>query len=199
MELPLSPRSASVFATLGVTHSDELLNCLSGNDFEIFIPDDKCIKEYPEIKEHEQDVIRKTQAAVSIRYVNDVLGYGVFAKKPIEAGSMIGEYTGKLYGFSQLAHKPLQDLKYCISLGAFGIDYACGILYELYIDANERGNFTRFINHSSQPNILQKVVFANGLWHRIFIAKRKIEKDEQLSIDYGPDYWKDRKITPIDL
>ncbi len=71
---------------------------------------------------------------------------------------------------------------------------------EIVVDAAKCGNFTRFINHSINPNLkasCRLAKFAGGSQIIIvFIAKRTIFENEPLSLDYGPGYWKSKGITP---
>ena len=61
------------------------------------------------------------------------------------------------------------------------------------IDAEKGGNLTRFINHSDQPNLEPIGVFWKGSLHIILRSLKKIQKGEQLTYDYGADYWSRRK------
>ena len=56
----------------------------------------------------------------------------------------------------------------------------------------KKGNFTRFLNHSFKPNVSSRGMVIDNLYHVIFFANKKIEKDEQLTYDYGPTYWNTR-------
>lgn len=52
------------------------------------------------------------------------------------------------------------------------------------IDGKPSGNWTRFVNHSPNPNIYAEIE-DNHIW---FIQLREIKTGEQLFIDYGHDY-----------
>ena len=52
------------------------------------------------------------------------------------------------------------------------------------IDGKNSGNWTRFVNHSPNPNIYAEID-GNHIW---FIQLREIKAGEQLFIDYGHDY-----------
>lgn len=198
MDGPGSHASADIFRSIGVVQTDELINCLN-DDIEIVQPDEKLLAaEFPDNIKFEADVIKKTQAKVSIEYINNLLGYGVVAQEPIAEGAMVGEYTGKLYSYSQISYRSLPDLRFIMEVGPFGVD-KYGMFYELFIDAKDKGNFTRFINHSYKPNLSEKIVFAKGLWHIVLIANQRIDQNAQLSINYGEGYWQVRNSEPIDL
>jgi SET domain-containing protein len=60
------------------------------------------------------------------------------------------------------------------------------------IDGTVRENIARYINHSCKPNC--EVEIKKG---RVLIfSKRKIKKGEELSYDYGKEYWNEH-IKPI--
>lgn len=123
-----------------------------------------------------QDQIRSTVIAdVYIQKVSEAVGHGVFAYDEIEAGQMIGEYTG-------LARRK----KNSDCSNAYIFNYTSDDV----IDASKRGNSMRFINHSNQnANTNYKRVMVDGVQHIIFIALRRIAAGEQILFDYGENYW----------
>lgn len=83
-------------------------------------------------------------------------------------------------------------------------------LYSVDLDAEKQGNFTRFINHSSKPNIEARFVripknsvgLAPSPFEIIYVAKKKILPGEQLLVCYeGEDksYWGPLKIKPFPM
>lgn len=118
---------------------------------------------------------------VSVRWISDLVGYGLFSEEEIAAGSYVGEYTGIVRRNDRRYFEPLNN--YCYE---YPVDDEIGRSF--VIDATQ-GNLTRFINHSSCPNLRPVHVFYNGYYHLIFIALRLIQKGEQLSYDYGESYW----------
>ena len=115
---------------------------------------------------------------VSIRWINENLGYGLFAEEQLEAESYIGEYTGivRKYDRRNANH---YTYEYPV-LDDTGKSYV--------IDATS-GYLTRFINHSFSPNLKPVYAFYQGFYHVIFISMHTIEKGTQLSFNYGYNYW----------
>lgn len=118
---------------------------------------------------------------VSIEWIHPKVGYGVFARERIKKCSYVGEYTGMVRENERIYFAPLND--YCYKypvidrLGRFFV-----------IDATQ-GNFTRYINHSYQPNLEPLYAFIDGFYHLIFRTLRQIAPGEQLLYNYGQGYW----------
>ncbi len=136
------------------------------------------------------DKIRKrAEAPVIIDKVNPLVGYGVFAKKFIPYLSYIGEYAGELR--ARRGRKDREnDYVFGYMVGMFGTPWV--------IDASEKGNFTRFLNHSFDPNISSRGIVVDEIYHVIFFANKSIAIGEQLTYDYGPTYW-NRRPYPQEL
>lgn len=130
----------------------------------------------------------KEHAPVFIQFINNKIGYGVFADAPITAGQFIGEYTGTV-----------QKINFSKKSGDF--DYAWGFMRsgKLVINAKKAGNFTRFINHGNNPNVKMIYVACNNRWHLAYVAIKDIKKGEQLLANYGPTYWNTRNRIPTQL
>ncbi|MES2121584.1 MAG: SET domain-containing protein-lysine N-methyltransferase [Chlamydiota bacterium] len=128
--------------------------------------------------------------AVSIRWLGDSFGHGLFCEETLEEGSYVGEYTGRIRVNNRRYFEPLNN--YCYEypvpddLGrSHVIDASCG-------------NLTRFINHSDRPNLRPVHVFRDGFYHLIFLALKRIEKGTQLCYHYGKNYWYIRE-APLNL
>lgn len=108
--------------------------------------------------------------------VSDRVGQGLFATAALEKWDLIGEYAGSLtVGWADGPFNPYL-LRY-----PFESAYA--------IDARERGNETRFINHSSaRPNVRRVFLFEGGLPRAVFVAAKAVAKGRQLLLDYGRRY-----------
>jgi uncharacterized protein len=123
--------------------------------------------------------------AIEIRKVNPIVGYGVFATKIISSLSFIGEYAGVI----RKRHRKTD------SRNDFVFGYVIGPHDTPWvIDAKEKGNFTRFINHSYEPNLTSRWIISKGIAHIILFANKRIAAGEQLTYDYGPYYWRKRSL-----
>lgn len=118
-----------------------------------------------------------------IRWINRYLGYGVYAARAIPALTFIGEYTGVV--------KKRRNRKNRFNDYIFSYDL-CGKSTRWCIDAKEKGNFTRFLNHSDSPNLTSRWVIKGGITHIIFFSNKLIPKGTQLTYCYGPWYWRSR-------
>jgi len=132
-----------------------------------------------------EGLLKKKEVPYLIKKVNPLVGYGVFAKETICELTYIGEYTGLVR-----KRKKRKD-----SLNDYVFGYVVGPQDTPWvIDAREKGNFTRFINHSYTPNLTSRWIIAEGISHIIFFANRLIQPGEQLTYDYGPYYWRKRSF-----
>jgi hypothetical protein len=118
---------------------------------------------------------------VSVRYLGEMLGYGLFSEENLAVGSYVGIYTGLIRKNERRYCEPLNN--YCYKypvLDAMGRNYV--------IDATS-GHLTRFLNHSDLPNVEPVYAFYEGFYHLIFLAVQRIEKGAQLKFNYGQNYW----------
>ncbi len=104
-------------------------------------------------------------------------GLGLFAGEPIPKGACIIEYVGRV--ISKEEHHTSRS-KYLFEINA-----------RKTIDGTARTNTARYINHSCRPNCEPEI--HQG---RVFIlSRRAIKEGEELSYDYGREYW-DEHIKP---
>lgn len=120
-----------------------------------------------------------------VHYIDNTLGYGVMTERRINVGEYVGEYVGDI----NLRHifSPRRDTTYIID---YPIPMPPG--YRWSIDAKLRGNFTRFINHSSDANCKVEVAYDGYIFRLLILAKKKIRPGEELRLNYGKDYWRHR-------
>jgi SET domain-containing protein len=134
---------------------------------------------------HKKELNTGFVANVSIRWIDDDFGYGVFAEEDFEENTYIGEYTGQIRTLSRW--RPDSNA-YCFQYPTRFLSWNYYI-----IDAFKEGNEMRFVNHSQEPNLQPSCLVDRGLSHLVFFTNQKIKKDEELTFDYGPDYWRHRK------
>ena len=106
-------------------------------------------------------------------------GLGLITLKPISKGTRIIEYFGPLVPNEEVEKR---TGKYFFELND-----------KFSVDGSPRDNIARYINHSCRPNS-EAIISRN---ERIWIwAKRDIKAGEELTYDYGKDYF-DNVIKPM--
>jgi len=104
-------------------------------------------------------------------------GRGLFAQEAIPRGACIIEYIGRPLGLEEMAK---DEGKYYFWVSDLDM-----------IDGNIKENTARYINHSCAPNCE-----VDGPDGRIFVmAKRAIAAGEELTYDYGDEYF-NKHIKP---
>ena len=126
---------------------------------------------------------------VSIRFIHEKIGYGMFVEEDLPEDSYVGEYTGIVRQNDRRYFEPLNN--YCYE---YPVSDDIGRSY--VIDAT-CGNLTRFINHSFEPNLKPIYAFIEGFYHLIFISIKTIKTGTQLTYNYGNNYWYLRE-SPFD-
>lgn len=143
-------------------------------------------------KQFQEEMLSGYVGALQVQWAHEKVGYGVFASRKISKGSYVAEYTGVVRRNDlRRCFEPLND--YCV---VYPIQDEIG--KNFFLDAKDKGNIARFINHSYFPNLLFVYAFCEGMYHRILIAVRSIEKGEQLFYDYGRSYWHVREV-PLEI
>lgn len=115
---------------------------------------------------------------LSIRKANSEVGFGVFSDQKISPCSFIGEYTGVVQ-----VRDP-EEVRGSLHMIRYPVWDAGKKLF--VIDAKKRGNFTRFLNHSSHPNLALRPIYWRGLPRLIFVSLRELRVGELLTFDHGP-------------
>lgn len=111
---------------------------------------------------------------LAIRKVDDVKGFGLFAGQPLGAHFYVGEYTGVVMPDQGTSEYSVRYPKWALQGSP------------LAIEAKERGNYTRFINHEEkEPNLELVSVYWKGLARLIFLTTRSIKSGEELVFDYN--------------
>ncbi len=137
----------------------------------------------------QEEILSAPLPPVRLRWIDSDLGWGVFADKDLNPMEYIGEYAGLV------RCKKRSDSKnsYC-----FEMSIAPGERTRYTIDALDQGGISRFINHSSIPNLSSALATVRDLSHVVLFVSKFVSKGEQLCYDYGADYWK-RRTQPKHL
>ncbi|KAI9117622.1 hypothetical protein K1719_011788 [Acacia pycnantha] len=109
----------------------------------------------------------------------ELCGWGVEAAETIKKGEFVIEYIGEVID-DALCEKRLWDMKY---KGEQNF-YMCEIRKDFTIDATFKGNTSRFLNHSCDPNCVLEKWQVDGETRVGIFAARSIEVGEPLTYDY---------------
>jgi hypothetical protein len=128
-----------------------------------------------------------------IKLSSPEVGYGLFAKTDIPAGSVIGVYGGRL---TRVLPNGATDTDYAWSYQNYE-DPKTGETFEICIDGRVYGTWLRFVNHKhdSEANLYGMYVPYKNNWYLMYHARNFIAKDEELFTSYGDFYWEARKVT----
>lgn len=115
--------------------------------------------------------VRKSGYALTVR--RSSTGLGLFTEDPVKRGKFIIEYYGHVCTRNEADKK--------------GGKYLFEINSRKIIDGSPRYNLARYFNHSCRPNCETSIVKG-----KVYIyAKRNIEAGEELTYDYGKEYFND--------
>ena len=123
---------------------------------------------------------------VKIRFINPIVGYGIFAKEAIAPYSTLHHYAGVLMIDKEI--NPEYD-------STFSFTH-----YKTYsINAMKKGNWTRFMNHGPEGHPKTNVIpweyyHPNGPRIVFTSGRFGIKKGAQLLYSYGDAYWENRKF-----
>jgi hypothetical protein len=129
---------------------------------------------------HGNEIANHFIADVSIRWIDETIGYGLFAEKDIAAWEYIGEYTGLVRKLNLIIGNINE---YC-----FGYPTSAMSFRKHVIDAQNKGNEIRYINHSDLPNSESMAVLHNGMLHIIVRAIQDIPANTEINYDYSGSY-----------
>lgn len=124
-------------------------------------------------------------ADLTIRWIDDEIGYGAFTNQDLNPKQYVGEYTGMVRRIYR-SHPNLNGYCFHYPTRYWSWNYTV-------IDSLRAGNEMRFINHSDDPNLELLWALDRGLLHLLMLAKKRIPKGSQIFFDYGKDYWRKRR------
>lgn len=102
-------------------------------------------------------------------------GLGLFAIQPYRKREYIVTYRGR-----KITNEEADRLE------ARGSRYMFEINSRWTIDGSSRRNLGRYANHSCRPNA-EAIERKGGII--VYVARRKIKPDEEITVDYGKDYF----------
>ncbi|PKA55337.1 Histone-lysine N-methyltransferase ASHH3 [Apostasia shenzhenica] len=106
-------------------------------------------------------------------------GSGLVADEDIRQGDFVIEYVGEVID-DKTCEERLWRMKRCGETNF----YLCEINRDMVIDATYKGNKSRFINHSCQPNTEMQKWMIDGETRIGIFATRDIREGEELTYDY---------------
>jgi len=136
---------------------------------------------------YEEEIREAKWPPIAVQWIDEIIGYGVFATEDLPAKLFIGEYLGLVCERTIFFKSNLYCMAFLRDVSSFR---------RFVINGEKHGNFTRFINHSSRPNLQQQTVYCQDMAHIIFITNRSIKAGEQLTFDYGERYWRQCQKIP---
>ncbi|XP_029344737.1 uncharacterized protein LOC100167890 isoform X2 [Acyrthosiphon pisum] len=105
-------------------------------------------------------------------------GYGVFALEDIPSGTFVDEYMGEVIDQCEMIIR-MKKILYKNN------NYMVQLKHDEIIDATRKGNITRFINHSCEPNCVAEKWNVLGESRMGFFSKELIRKGEEITFDYS--------------
>ena len=112
------------------------------------------------------------------------MGWGLKAKEDVCAGTLVIEYMGEILTEAQMMRRMTLQAELTPHDRDF---YVMELSNGLFVDGKKKGNLSRFINHSCDPNCELVRWSVKGQTRIGIFAVRDIKADEPLSYDYQFD------------
>jgi SET domain-containing protein len=130
---------------------------------------------------HADKVRNRVLADVSIRWIDETIGYGLFAESDMLKGDFIGEYTGVVRRCNLLFDNTND---YCFAYPTSVLTFKKHV-----IDSSEKGNQLRYANHSDTPNCEARGILVDGVLHIILQAIQDIPTSSEIRFEYSAIHW----------
>lgn len=129
-------------------------------------------------------VFQKKEYADAIVFKEGKMGMGLKAASQIPKGKLVIEYMGEIIDEEEMIRRMVNQR----TLTPFDKDYYIMDLGDgLFVDGKFQGNYSRFINHSCDPNCELQRWTINGRTRIGIFSVRDIEAGESFSYDYRFD------------
>lgn len=207
-------KTRKLFAALGLKHTNNLV--MEESEVDLMFADkqitQKCINDElrstitskrlsaQKLKEI-RDVIQSQpiRKDLQIKFINENMGYGVFATQAMPVNTVIGVYSGQI--------KTIEEVNQDYAFPFLGINPS-SISSEdedeqektFWVDASVCGNATRFINHAEDQNCSTlNILDANNIPQVVFFTRDPIKKGEEITINYGSVYGWDNESEDAEV
>lgn len=122
---------------------------------------------------------QKKQYADVEAFVTDWKGMGLRATAALQPGDFVMEYVGEVLDYKQFKSRVKQQAK-------MGQEhhYFMALNSDEVIDASYKGNVSRYMNHSCDPNCETQKWTVNGVLRVGFFVKKAVEPLTELNFDY---------------
>ncbi|OAG05646.1 SET domain-containing protein [Paraphaeosphaeria sporulosa] len=115
-------------------------------------------------------------------------GVGVYTKRAFRQGTILGWYSGELRTLSSMEYNTNAYLME-IEIGDLGSNTPVESVPTVFIDGEQKGNWTRFINHSCAADCVFRIMRVGSTRIMAVQAVRDIPRGKELSVDYGQEYY----------
>eukprot|EP00606_Chrysophyceae_sp_TOSAG23-5_P001539 GSChrysophyteH2.ASY1.ANO1.819.1 assembled CDS len=127
---------------------------------------------------------QQKQWAKIVRFREHAMGWGCKAGEDIKEGSLVIEYVGEVINLDEMQQRMNNQREFTPHDHEF---YIMELDNGFFVDGKHKGNDSRFINHSCDPNCELERWVVNGKMRIGIFAVKDIAKGDPLSYDYQFD------------